>query len=581
MDISLILFIAIPVVALLTMGIVFSKLYTRSTKERSFVRTGLGGQKVIMNGGALVLPVLHDIIMVNMNTIRLVVNRKCKDSLITSDRMRVDVTAEFYVRVKPTNESIADAAQTLGSKTLVINELKDLVEGKFVDALRSVAAEMSMEHLHEKRTDFVQKVQRAVTEDLLKNGMELESVSLTSLDQTNKEFFNPNNAFDAEGLLKLTQEIESRNKSRNDIEQSTKIAIQKKNLEAEKESLSIKKDNEYARLEQQREISIKTQEESTSTAKQRAEKRQEAEEAEIKAQQSIDLAQLSTNQAIQEETIQNQKAIKEQSIKSEQAIQSAEITKNQAIQSAEINKNKTLEIASQDKAIAISEKSKEESEAKAEAEDARALAVKAEENVTTVKETEVANRNKEIEIIKAKEEAEKDAVSITIAADAEKKASKDKADSIEIIAEANKNADMMKAETKEKEYSVDAAGKKEMVDAENSLSPEIIEMKIKMKTIENLPKIIEQSVKPIEAIESIKIVQYEGLNGIGSSTGTSVEGAPQSTNMADSMAEAALKYKAQAPMINNLLNELGMNADSLNGLTECITPKKDVPESDA
>ncbi|HVF09981.1 MAG TPA: SPFH domain-containing protein, partial [Abditibacteriaceae bacterium] len=187
-------------VGLIVVGMIMARLYRRATKELSFVRTGFGGQKVIMNGGAPVFPVLHDTILVNMNTLRLEVQRSKEQALITKDRMRVDVQAEFYVRVKPTVESIADAAQTLGQKTLKPLELKELVEGKFVDALRSVAAEMSMEELHEMRTDFVQKVQAAVTGDLMKNGLELETVSLTALDQTSRDYFNPNNAFDAQGL---------------------------------------------------------------------------------------------------------------------------------------------------------------------------------------------------------------------------------------------------------------------------------------------------------------------------------------------------------------------------------------------
>ncbi len=98
----------------------------------SFVRTGFGGEKVILNGGAIVLPVLHEIIPVNMNTLRLEVKRAADQALITRDRMRVDVMAEFYVRVKPTGESIATAAQTLGRKTMSPQELKDLVEGKLL-----------------------------------------------------------------------------------------------------------------------------------------------------------------------------------------------------------------------------------------------------------------------------------------------------------------------------------------------------------------------------------------------------------------------------------------------------------------
>src|SRR5690606_36939490 len=105
-------------------------LYRRSSKEISFVRTGWGGEKVILGGGAIVLPVLHEIIPVNMNTLRLEVRRADDQALITRDRMRVDVMAEFYVRVKPTADSIATAAQTLGQKTMSPNELKNLVEGK-------------------------------------------------------------------------------------------------------------------------------------------------------------------------------------------------------------------------------------------------------------------------------------------------------------------------------------------------------------------------------------------------------------------------------------------------------------------
>ncbi len=177
---------------LIFIGVVIARLYTRSSKEVSFVRTGWGGEKVILNGGAIVLPVLHEIIPVNMNTLRLEVKRAADQALITRDRMRVDVMAEFYVRVKPVADSIATAAQTLGRKTMSPPELKDLVEGKFVDSLRAVAAEMAMEELHEKRVDFVQKVQQVVSEDLSKNGLELETVSLTGLDQTSFKFFNAN-----------------------------------------------------------------------------------------------------------------------------------------------------------------------------------------------------------------------------------------------------------------------------------------------------------------------------------------------------------------------------------------------------
>jgi len=183
----------------------FHWLYLRSSKERAFVRTGMGGQKVVLNGGAFVLPIVHDVIPVNMNTLRLEVSRGRDKALITRDRMRVDVIAEFYVRVQASVEAISAAAQTLGQRTMQPDSLKELLEGKFVDALRTVAAAMTMEELHERRGEYVRGVAEAVAEDLLQNGLELESVSFTQLDQTAMEFFNPSNAFDAEGLTRLTE----------------------------------------------------------------------------------------------------------------------------------------------------------------------------------------------------------------------------------------------------------------------------------------------------------------------------------------------------------------------------------------
>src|SRR5512139_3608304 len=203
---------AVVLLAILVIGIIIVRLYQRASKELSFVRTGLGGQKVVMDGGAIVLPGFHQIIPVNMNTLKLEVSRSSKD------RMRVDAVAAFFVRVRPMLEGIAQAAQTLGQRTMDPTALKELIEDKFVDSLRAAAVSMTMQELLDMRQDFIQAVQNTVQEDLMKNGLELESVSLTRIDQTAMQFFDPNNAFDAEGLTKLTEETQLRAKQRNDIE---------------------------------------------------------------------------------------------------------------------------------------------------------------------------------------------------------------------------------------------------------------------------------------------------------------------------------------------------------------------------
>ncbi len=563
--ISIAMMAGVIVIALMTLGMIFARLYTRASKEVSFVRTGFGGQKVIVNGGALVLPVLHETIPVNMNTLRLEVRRANEQALITHDRMRVDVTAEFYVRVKPTEDSIANAAQTLGMKTMDPKSLKELVEGKFVDALRAVAAEMNMEELHEKRVDFVQKVQQVVSEDLLKNGLELEAVSLTGLDQTGFDYFNPQNAFDAEGLTKLTEAIESRRKKRNDIEQDTMVAIQTKNLEAERLKLDILREEEYARLQQTREVSIRRAAQKSEIASQEAEKEREAEEAQIQAKRQVDMANLEASRTIEQERIAMELSIKEK-----------EIAKARTLETAEIERKKTIELSEQDRSIAVAERSKAQSEAKAEADKARAAAVKAEEQVITVRETERAERQKSVQVVQARQEAETDAITIQVAAETEKVAAEDRAEAVKTLAEAEASklriqaqsevdAELMKVKASEQRYAVDAAGKRALHEADNLLSEAQIAMQVRLKLIQQMPEIIRQSVKPMENIESIKIMQVDGLNGSSAmgSDGTAV----QTGNLADQMVNSALRYRAQGPLMDTLLKEIGLDYSDINKMT--------------
>ncbi|MCH9613416.1 MAG: Inner membrane protein YqiK [Chlamydiia bacterium] len=532
---SISLALLLSLVGIAAYGMILARLYKRATKETSFVRTGFGGQKVVMNGGALVFPVLHDTIPVNMNTLRLAVSRRDGQALITRDRMRVDVVAEFYVRTQPSAESIANAAQTLGERTMHPQTLKDLVEGKFVDALRSVAAEMTMEELHEKRTDFVQKVQQAVTKDLLQNGLELETVSLTALDQTDKSFFNPNNAFDAEGLTHLTEEIERRRKVRNDIEQETNVQITAKIMESEKERLEIGKEEEYARLKQQREIEIRKASQTSEIAKEQALKQREAEEAEIHAKQEVEQTRIEMERSVREKAIL---------------------------------KEKILELAEQDRQVAIAEKSKEKSEAEAIADRARALAVAEEEKVKTSRETEIAERQKQIELIRAHREAEREAISVRVAAEAEKQAAKDHADAIREIAQAEADKKRINAEASKIAYQVDAEGQQALNEAANLLSSEQISLSVKMKLIENLDKIIRESVRPMENIEGIKIIQVDGL-GAGKNGTHIASGEP--TALSDQVVNSALKYRAQAPLLDSLLKEVGINGGDINGLTSALS----------
>lgn len=547
---------AIILLALLFIGLIFARLYHRATKEIAFVRTGLGGQKVIMDGGAIVLPVFHEIIPVNMNTLKLEVSRKEEQSLIALDRMRVDVAAAFFVRVKQIAESVSTAAQTLGRKTMAPAELKALVEDKFVDALRATAATMTMQELQDKRREFVQAVQNAVAEDLEKNGLELESVSLTSLDQTAKEFFNPSNAFDAEGLTKLTQETEARRKQRNDIEQDTEVQVRTKNLEAERLKLDITKQQEFATLTQQQQISNAKADQVAEIAKIEAERHREAEEVRINAD----------------------RLVKERRIEADRTVNSAEIDKNLSIQKKNIEaeretkikqaeQRQAVELANQDAAIAIAQKSEEQSKADAAANLALSESVKAEEGVNTAREVAIAERDKAIQLISASREAQQQAISVTVAAQADKEAAENRALALRVEADAKKAAALAEAE-----------GIAAINDAKNRLGAAQIDLAIRLQLIQSLPHIIEQAAKPMEKIDSIRLFQVNGMPMGGNSSGGEGNGGSNNAgSLPEQVMNSALQYQVAKPIVDAIMRDAGLANPSLTGIAQTVASMVAMP----
>src|SRR5215469_14805353 len=461
--------IAMPVVIILIVifgiGLTIARLYRRAEKDAAYVRTGLGGQRVILDGGSVVLPVFHSINWVNLQTLRLDVHRDNADAMITKDRMRVDIGVEFYVRVRPDSGSIALAAQTLGNRTNDAAELRELVEAKFVDGLRSVAATMNLEELQEQRATFVKAVQDAVGADIQNNGLELESVSLTKLDQSDIKHFNPSNFFDAHGQTTLTIESTKRE----------------------------------AELAQQRDIANKTAAMRAQTAQ--VEQTALQNEAEYRIQQELAVAnkQTEANQARDTRKIEADLAVKRRTTEME----------------------RELQIVAQDAAIVVATKSKEQSEAQTIAETARALAISAEEKVTTARATEVAERDKIINVIAARKAAETNAMPITVMAEAERQAAANKAEATNVLAKADANAASTRAAGVKALGQAEAEVESLKAEARNRLSAAIIDYDLTMARINVIPNALAQAVKPIEKISDIRIFDTGGMlgrNGHGGGT---------------------------------------------------------------
>lgn len=516
-----------------------NRFYCKASREVALVRTGFGGKQVVLDGGCLVLPFLNQVAQVNMKTLQLEIHRAGQESLITQDRLRVDMAVEFYLRVRSDAEGVATAAQALGGKTFRVAELQDIIEGKLLDGLQSVVARMSMDELHENRAEFVHQVQASVSDNLAHNGLDLESVSLTRLDQTPLHALDENNAFNAVGMRRLAEIIAANKKQRAAIESDADVAVRQSQLETSKRKLIIEREEQQAQIEQQ--LSIET----------------------LKADQSAQIA---------EQTSAAEQRSEAARIAKEQQLRTAELDKNRRLRELQLNTDLALDIAERQNQIDLVRKSAEVAQAQAETDQIRAVATAAAETVQTEKDKAIAERARQVAIIRAQEQTdietrhdERAASTVRIQAEAAAAATL-------VRAQADSDATTLHAKAQKNQLNVEAEGRKALAEADNVLSDAIIQMRLQQHKMDKLPELVAQMVKPVEKIEGIRIHQ---ITGLGNVTGNNHPG-EGTTPMVNQAIDGLMGMALQLPVLQKLGRELGVNLE--RGWSQ-ITTDEDAPSA--
>jgi uncharacterized membrane protein YqiK len=202
----------------------------------------------------------------------------------------------------------------------------------------------------------------------------------------------------------------------------------------------------------------------------------------------------------------------------------------------EVNREQEVETALMEKAIALYQKSLEQSAAQAEAENAKARATEAAERVITVRDSEIAKRRKTIEVLIAEKEAEETRIG---------------------------------AEAERVRAAVEAEAQKLLNEAENVLTDQARYSLFRRKLLDRIEGIVRESVKPMEKIEGIRILHVDGLAG-GNGGNDSARSAT------DEVIDSALRYRVQAPLIDSILADIGVEGGSLSKLPGLIREARDM-----
>jgi flotillin len=513
-DVALFLVLVAAIVAIV-LGVLFlNRFYVKSTRETALVRTGLGGRRILMDGGALALPILHKVERVNMRTIRLRVECTGERSLISEDRLRVDVAMEFHVRVQPDEDGIATAAQALGASTFRDEDMQGLVEGKLMDAMQSAIATRTMDALHEHREAFVGAVAERLTANLARSGLMLDSASLTKLDQTPFRALDEDNAFNAVGMRRLAETISANRKARVQIETEADIEIRRRQLEQSKQRLAMER---------------------------------EQEEAEYAKRLDLEKRRIETDTEIENARTEAEKIAEAARIERARDIKRAEIERDLVLRQREIEALLAVETAKIDNSIRLAAKRGEEQIAEAELEAGRSGLVKAQESVQTAKDLAAAERARQLALLKTSEETE-----------VEEQKIRSQVDTILSLAKAEGDASQLRAEAERHRMIAESEGRAALIEAENAQSEAILRLRLEMHKLDRLPEITAQMMKPVEKIDSIRINHLSGLGLGGGGNAGSGEHAGGFQSALDSIMGMAVGF----PALKKLGEEIGVEMDA-------------------
>ncbi len=372
-----------------------TKLYRKTTAHEAFVRTGMGKAKVVLDGGAFVVPIIHRLVPVSLETMRLNVSRRGEEALITGDNLRVDIAAEFYIKVQPELNDILNAARSLGDKSVSESNISQLVMEKLISALRTVAATRALVELHTKRDEFASAVQAIVTQDLQENGLTLESVTISSLDQTQVGFLKDDNIFDAQGKRRITEITQDQLVKRNEIERNAQRDIRDKDVTTRKEILNLDKDREVAEATQARDVAIV-----------QAERQRETQEFAIQQDRDVDLARVERELSVQNAEITRDRDLAVATARREQAQRLAQIERDKAQQEADVAREQTVEVARRQAEVAVADEETHRAEAQAQTRAAEAEREQQNQRIETVKVTTEADRRAQQKMITEKQQVD-------------------------------------------------------------------------------------------------------------------------------------------------------------------------------
>jgi uncharacterized membrane protein YqiK len=568
--------IGILVVLLLLSVWAYTRVYVITPNNEAFVRTGgifVKQKKVILNGGCVVLPGFHELTRVPLREISIDVERTDKLAVRTQDYLRANMRVTFYVCINADEQDVLTAAARLSrAGKISAEDIKEALEKRADDAIRAAAKRKSIAEIDSDKLGFADEVLNLIQQDLKKVGLTLNNIAISEIEES--DTYDTNNFFDAQGVRLRTETIQRSIQQKREVELNTQVAIEQRELDAQKQSLRIAQETESAKLAQQLEIEAL-----------KAQREREIQEAKDREAATVQRTKILQNQSVEEEEIRKKLAVQQSQIEADIALEErnkqlkvaqtlqkqeaeiAEITRQQMIDAGRLQaqvqiaeSERLARLAQEDVAIAVANKKRDSFVAEAEK-------AKAESAVTTATEVEKAERGKRLSLIVAEREAqernisERNVVEIEAfrrkrQAEIAQQAAELEAQSIRTLADANRDKALAEAE-----------GQRALIEAENALSDSKLSAKI-ITTIwpqlaDKLPEIVKALAPQPGILGDTRIYAFPGANSNNGNGGSDINKLLLSTSglaLINTLLEDG-KLGALMSQVSQLVRDKGATSD--------------------
>lgn len=302
----------------------------------------MGTEPKVTFTGAIVLPIVNKMEVMDLSVKTIHVSRRAKDGLICMDNIRADINVTFFVRVNKTADDVLRVAQQIGCiRASQQSTLEELFSAKFSEALKTVGKQMEFEQLYTQRNVFKDRIIEVIGTDL--HGYVLNDTAIDYLEQTPIEILDPSNVLDALGIKKITSITTLANIDTNQLKQKERMELGKQNLTGDEAIFRFEQQRAEAEAKKNKEIAIAAAREENEATRFRLEEEKRTHIDRQRADEAVQMAEQAKLRSVQVSEQGRIREVEVEKVRVAKAHDLEEVTRRREVEIGSIEMNKAVE----------------------------------------------------------------------------------------------------------------------------------------------------------------------------------------------------------------------------------------------